>query len=62
MSDEERAFLAPLLKPAAGRGFRPAGHRRALGAIFAVSRNGADWRELPGEAGKWNPVYRQFQR
>jgi len=62
MSDEEWAFLAPLLTPKDRRGYRPAGHRRTLDAIFAVCTSHGHWRELPADAGKWNSVYRQFQR
>ena len=30
--------------------------------MFCIARTGAQWRDLPGEFGKWSSVYRQFRR
>lgn len=63
MSNEEWAFFAPLLTGPGKQGGRPPeDHRRVLDGIFWITRTGAPWRDLPGEFGKWNSVWRQFRR
>ena len=35
--------------------------RQLLESVFRIARTGAQWRDLPGEFGKWNTVYRRFR-
>lgn len=36
--------------------------RRFLGGVGWILRTGAPWRDLPGEFGRWNSVFRRFRR
>ena len=63
MEDAEWAFFEPFINGIRGRGGRPASnHRLVLDGVFWIARTGAQWRDLPGEFGKWSSVYRQFRR
>jgi transposase len=63
MGDEEWAFFEPFVTTrGAHSGRRPRDHRRVLDGIFWIARTGAQWRDLPGDFGKWSSVYRQFRR
>ena len=63
MEDAEWAFFEQFIVAIRGRGGRPASnHRLVLDGIFWIARTGAQWRDLPGEFGKWSSVYRQFRR
>jgi transposase len=63
MTDAEWAFFAPFLIDGRSRGGRPPqDHRRVMDAILWITRTGSPWRDLPGELGNWNSVFRQYRR
>ncbi len=61
--DEQWQKILPILKtfpeirPGAGCDVR-----RFLEAVLWITRSGAQWRLLPRSYGKWNSVYRRFDR
>lgn len=63
LTDEQWQKILPILKTfpeirlGAGRDVR-----RFLEAVLWVTRSGAQWRLLPRGYGKWNSVYRRFDR
>lgn len=63
LSDAQWAIMAPfcLGKPTdpGQTGREP---RLFLEAVLWIVRTGAQWRELPGEFGKWNSVFKRFRR
>jgi transposase len=63
LTDREWAMLAPLLPRERGRAGRPANDSRAtLNGILWQRRTARPWREMPSRYGKWNSVYRRYQR
>lgn len=63
LDDATYARLAPLLPGKAGdRGRTAADNRRFLDAIVFIARNGGPWRDLPEHFGRWNSIYRRFDR
>ncbi|WP_027140517.1 IS5 family transposase [Pseudofrankia saprophytica] len=63
MSDEEWAYVAPLLPPVPKDG-RPESHDRRdiVDAILYVAHNGIVWRALPADFPPWKTVYGFFDR
>ena len=63
VTDEEWEVIGPLLPPEHGRGCRPAQDNRPyFEGMMWIARTGAQWRHLPDEYGKWNSVFRRYQR
>lgn len=63
LSDEEWALTGPLFPAERGRGCRPShDNRRYFEGMMWMARTGAQWRHLPDEYGKWNSVFRRYQR
>ena len=63
LTDEQWQKILPILRTfpeirlGAGRDVR-----RFLEAVLWITRSGAQWRLLPRSYGKWNSVYRRFDR
>lgn len=63
ISDADWERLAPLLPGRPGTPGRSGDdNRRFLHAVNWVARSGAPWRDLPPELGRWNSVWRRFDR
>lgn len=63
LTDDEWAIVGPLLPPERGRACRPShDNRRVLNGMLWIAQTGTPWRSLPAEYGKWNSVYRRFER
>ena len=63
LSDEMWARIEPVLPPVKGAMGRPMVDHRPLveGAIFRY-RTGVAWRDLPGEFGPWQTVWKRHHR
>lgn len=60
ISDEQWAWIAPLLPSSAGkRGGQWRDHRQVLAGIAWKFRTGAPWRDLPGEYGPWQTAWKR---
>ena len=63
LTDEQWQKILPVLKSCpeirlgAGRKCR-----RFLEAVLWITRTGAQWRNLPPQYGKWNSVFKRFNR
>lgn len=63
LTTDEWAVVGPLLPPERGRACRPShDNRSVLNGMLWVAQTGAPWRSLPAEYGKWNSVYRRYDR
>jgi transposase len=63
LSDAQWAIIEPFClgkKSDPGQTGRDA--RLFMEAVLWIVRTGAQWRELPGEFGKWNSVFKRFRR
>lgn len=63
LNDELWAAVAPLLPGKEGDpGCHGRDNRLFLEAVFWIARNGAPWRDLPAEFGKWYTTYTRYHR
>jgi transposase len=60
LTDAEWDLVGPLLSAGCGRPGRE--NRRLLDGILWRAREGARWRAIPEQYGKWNTVWRRFAR
>ena len=62
ISDEMWAVIEPLLPRSRGAGRPWSDHRLTVEGVAWRFRTGAPWRDLPERFGKWNTVYKTFDR
>ena len=63
LSDAQWELIGPLCPGKAGDpGRRGRDNRLFVEAVLWIARTGSPWRDLPGEAGKWNSVFQRFRR
>ena len=63
LTDEQWEAIEPLLPGRAGDPGRTAADNRLfVDAVLFVAKTGIPWRDLPGRLGRWNSVWRRFDR
>lgn len=63
LNDEEWAEFLPLFEASLERrGDKAKNNRLFLEALFYFTENNIKWRRLPEQFGKWNSVWRRFDR
>jgi transposase len=63
LTDEQWLRIEPLLPGRAGDGGRVGKDNRLfVNAVLFVAKTGVPWRDLPERFGKWNSVWRRFDR
>lgn len=62
IGDEVWAVLEPLLPAVRTAGRSWTDHRCAVEGMVWKYRTGAPWREVPDRFGKWNTIYKRFNR
>lgn len=63
LSDEAWALIEGLMPVTSAKGGRPwADHRRVVEGIIWRYRTGTAWRDLPGEFGPWQTVWRRHRQ
>ena len=63
LTDAQWAIIEPFcLGKARDPGQTGRDPRLFMEAVLWIVRTGAQWRELPGEFGKWNSVFKRFRR
>src|SRR3984957_5738237 len=62
LTDEQFAFLEPLLPRPKRTGRPPADLREVLDAIFYLNRSGCQWRLLPHDFPPWSTVHTWYRR
>ena len=56
------AVMEPLMPTVSGRSRPWADHRLAVEGMAWKYRTGAPWRDVPERFGKWNSIYKRFNR
>lgn len=62
ISDEVWAVMEPLMPKVSGRSRPWTDHRLAVEGMAWKYRTGAPWRDVPERFGKWNSIYKRFNR
>jgi len=62
LSDEEWAFIEPLLPPRAGTGRPRVDDRVVLNGILYVLVTGCRWMDMPPKYGSYKTAWRRFER
>ena len=63
LSDAQWNLIRPLLPGKPEDGGRPAADNRLfVEAVLWIAKTGAPWRDLPERFGRWNSVWRRFDR
>jgi transposase len=63
ISDEQWERIKDVLPGREGSPGRPAdGNRLFVDAVLWIGKTGAPWRDLPERFGKWNSVWKRFDR
>lgn len=63
LTDQQWVAIEPLLPGKAGDPGRTAlDNRRFVDAVLFVAKTGIPWRDLPERFGRWNSVWRRFDR
>jgi transposase len=62
ISDDVWSVMEPLMPTMTGRSRPWANHRLAVEGMAWKYRTGAPWRDVPERFGKWNSIYKRFNR
>lgn len=62
ISDEAWAVIGPLFPNVKSTGRPPVDRRTVVEATAWGFRTGAPWRDVPERFGKWNSIYKRFNR
>ena len=62
ISDGVWAVIEPVFPVGKSGGRPPMDRRRIVEGVAWRFRTGAPWRDLPGEIGNWNTIYKYFNR
>lgn len=62
VSDQVWAVIGPLFPQPRGTGRPPVDTRMVVEAVVWRFRTGSPWRDVPDEYGRWNTVYKCFNR